>query len=93
MRRTAFTLVELMITVGVVGALAAVAVPGWMNLTYRAKRAELPPNVDGIRTAEMSYRSTFDLVVTTGYARANASTNHLELLTAKSLHLRSAPAV
>jgi len=60
-------MVELMITVAVVGALAAVAVPGWLNLTYRAKRAELPPNVDGIRTAEMSYRSTFDRVVTTGY--------------------------
>jgi type IV pilus assembly protein PilA len=55
-----FTLVELMIVVAIIGILAAIAIPNFVDMQYRAKRAELPPNVDGIKTAEIAYEAAFD---------------------------------
>ena len=58
-----FTLVELMIVVAIIGILAAIAIPNFVDMQYRAKRAEVPPNVDGIKTAEMAYEAAFDAFV------------------------------
>jgi len=55
-----FTLVELMIVVAIIGILAAIAIPNFVDMQYRAKRAELPPNVDGVKTAEIAYEAAFD---------------------------------
>ncbi len=55
-----FTLVELMIVVAIIGILAAIAIPNFVDMQYRAKRAEIPPNVDGIKTAEIAYEAAFD---------------------------------
>jgi len=55
-----FTLVELMIVVAIIGILAAIAIPNFVEMQYRAKRAEIPANVDGIKTAEMAYDASFD---------------------------------
>ena len=58
-----FTLVELMIVVAIIGILAAIAVPNFVAMQYRAKRAEVPSNVDGIKTAELAYDAAFDAFV------------------------------
>ena len=58
-----FTLVELMIVVAIIGILAAIAIPNFVAMQYRAKRAEVPSNVDGIKTAELAYDAAFDTFV------------------------------
>ncbi len=58
-----FSLVELMIVVAIIGILAAIAIPNFVAMQYKAKRAEVPGNVDGIKTAQLSYEASFDAFV------------------------------
>ena len=60
-----FSLVELMIVVAIIGILAAIAIPNFVAMQLKAKRAEVPSNVDGIKTAELAYDAAFD-----GYVQA-----------------------
>ena len=46
--------------VPVTGILAAIAIPNFIAYQLRAKRAELPMNVEGIRTAQIAYEAVFD---------------------------------
>ena len=55
-----FSLVELMIVVAIIGILAAIAVPNYISMQLKAKRAEIPVSVDGIRTCEQAYNTSFD---------------------------------
>lgn len=61
-----FSLVELMIVVAIIGILAAIAIPNFMTMQLKAKRAEVPGNVDGIKTAELSYDAAFDGFISAG---------------------------
>ena len=63
-----FSLVELMIVVAIIGILAAIAIPNFITMQLKAKRGELPGNVDGIKTAELAYDASFD-----GFLAATAS--------------------
>jgi type IV pilus assembly protein PilA len=55
-----FSLVELMIVVAIIGILAAIAIPNFMTMQLKAKRGELPSNVNGIKTAELAYDAMYD---------------------------------
>ena len=59
-----FTLIELMIVVAIIGILAAIAIPNFLAMQLRAKRAELPSNLDGIRTAQKAYHAEWDSFTT-----------------------------
>ncbi len=55
-----FTLVELMIVVSIISILAAIAVPELREMQLKAKRSEVPVNVDGITTAHLAYEAAHD---------------------------------
>lgn len=65
-KRSAFTLVELMIVVAIIGILAAIAVPNFVAAQWRAKRSEVGPILDGIKTAELAYDATQDRFIEQG---------------------------
>src|SRR5262245_49189185 len=54
-RPSGFTLIELMITVGVLGILASVALPSYRQYVYRAREAEVYSIVGGIEQAAKAY--------------------------------------
>lgn len=58
--RVGFSLVELMIVVAVIGILAAIAVPSFVEMQLKAKRAELPGITDSLKMAETAYDASFD---------------------------------
>ena len=63
--RVGFTLIELMITVAIVGILASIAIPQYELFLLRSKRAELPLNVDAIRTVEQGYHAEWGFYTAT----------------------------
>ena len=75
LNRKGFTLVELMIVVAIIGILAAIAIPNFVSMQYRAKRAEVPSNVDGIKTAELAYDAAFDRFIEQATPWPSASVN------------------
>jgi type IV pilus assembly protein PilA len=54
-KRNGFTLVELMIVVAIIGILAAIAIPNFMQFRLKAKTAEVRSIIGAIRTSEVSY--------------------------------------
>jgi type IV pilus assembly protein PilA len=63
-RKRGFTLIELMIVVAIIGILAAIAIPNFLQFQLRSKTGEARTNLAGIRTAEESYFAEYGLYVT-----------------------------
>lgn len=52
--RLGFTLIEMMIAVAIIGILATVAVPLYLDMQMRTKRSEAPLNLKGIGVAQLT---------------------------------------
>jgi len=72
-----FTLIELMVSVGIVGILASVAVPNYNRYTAKARQTEAKVNLGSIYTAEQAYTTDIGnytgCLYTIGY---NPTTNY-----------------
>jgi type IV pilus assembly protein PilA len=65
-RRSGFTLLELILVVSIIGALAAVAIPLFLNYQLRSKTAEVKANLAAIRSLQNTYFSERDVFLTAG---------------------------
>ena len=50
---------EVLVVIAVVAVLALVTIPLWLGTSKKSKRAEVPLNVDAIKTAEITYEAGF----------------------------------
>ncbi len=55
-----FTLIELMIVVAIIGILAAIAIPNFLNYQCKAKQSEAKSNLGNIRTQQEAFRAEND---------------------------------
>lgn len=62
-RRHGFTLIELMICVAIIGLIATVAIPGFVQMQFRSKASEVKGNLSAIRLAQEAYFGEFGLYV------------------------------
>src|SRR3954466_16304497 len=56
----AFTLIELMIVVAIIGILAAIAIPNFIKFQARSKQSEAKTNLKAVFTAEKSWFGEHD---------------------------------
>ncbi len=62
--RKGFTLVELMIVVAIIGILAAIAIPNFLNFRMKAKTSEAKSNLGAIRSTEVAYFAEYNHFIT-----------------------------
>lgn len=64
-RRAGFTLIELMITVAIIGILATIAIPAFINYQNKSRRSEAFANLSAIVKLEKSYYGSYDVYADT----------------------------
>jgi prepilin-type N-terminal cleavage/methylation domain-containing protein len=55
--RAGFTLVELLVTVSIVGILAGLAIPNMRNMTFRARATSVAGDLEALRVATLNYNA------------------------------------
>jgi prepilin-type N-terminal cleavage/methylation domain-containing protein len=66
-RSHGFTMIELMITVAIIGILAAIAIPAFQNYQNRSRRSEAYANLGAIAKLEKGYFSEYNSYIATGF--------------------------
>jgi type IV pilus assembly protein PilA len=55
--QSGFTLIELMIVVAIIGILAAIAIPNFLQYQMKSRQSEAKTNLQAIRTSEISFQA------------------------------------
>ena len=69
-----FTLIELLVVILIIGILAAVAIPAFLNQKGKAQDANVKTDITSAQTAEESYNTSN---ATSGYTNASGAANAL----------------
>ena len=91
MQRGAFTLIELLIVVAIIGILAAIAVPNFLNAQVRAKVSSTVSDHRSLATAMESYRLDHNTYPPTPNTAANLRYARLAKLTSPIAFMTSVP--
>ncbi len=67
-----FSVIELMVLLALICIVAAIGVPNFIEMQYRAQRAEVPANLEGIRYSAIAYQTAHGRVVTEEIPRPDA---------------------
>ncbi len=70
--RKGFTLIELMIVVVIIGILAALAIPRFMQATTKSKQSEAKQILKQIYTMQRAYRQMYDTYACNGKTMCSA---------------------
>ena len=72
-RNKGFTLIELMIVVAIIGILAAIAIPNFLNMRKKSMSSEAKSNLGDLRTMEEAYHVEYGT-----YASGVASLDYMQ---------------
>lgn len=65
-KQEGFTLIELMIVVAIIGILAAIAIPNFLQYQMKSRQSEAKTNLGAIKTSEVSWQGERGCYLTVG---------------------------